>query len=138
VDAAFWGTMRWGYFRWGVYRDDWDKLLKAFESIASHDLTLRKLALGARDSTTGWRAKSYTESTIEGIFTTRAAGYVALPAGTYVKLDALLLTADGVAKGDEIQHSDGEYYEVKTVKPHSLGDSFWFRECDLTHLPLHT
>jgi len=130
--------MRWGYFRWGVYRDDWDKLLARFESIASHDLTLRKLSLGARDSTTGWRAKSYTESTIEGIFTTRAAGYVALPAGTYVKLDALLLTADGVAEGDEIQHSDGEYYEVKTVKPHPFGDSFWFRECDLTHLPLHT
>jgi len=138
VDAAFWGSMRWGYFRWGVYSTEWDILLNRFKSVASHDLTLRKLSLGSRDGTTGWRAKAFTESTIEGVFSVRGSASTPLPVGTYVKLDAVLLTADGVAVGDEIETSFGSYYEVKTVEPVPFGDSFSHRVCHLTHLPLHT
>jgi hypothetical protein len=58
-----------------------------------------------------------------------------LPPGTYVRTEALGLTADPVVEGDEIIVND-VYYEVKTVRLHYLGDGFYFRECDLTLLPL--
>lgn len=138
MDPAFWGTMRWGYFRWGVYRDDWDKLLRAFENIASHDLTLRKLSLGARDSTTGWRAKSFTESTIEGILATKGMLPSALPVGLSVRYDAVLRTADGVAEGDEIEDASSNFWEVKAVQDVTFGDSFVYRDCHLVKMPLHT
>lgn len=138
MNYAYWGTMRWGSFRWSVYRDDWDKMLDAFELIASHDLTLRKLSLGARDSTTRWRAKSYTESTIEGIFATKGMAPSTLPVGLYVRYDAVLRTADGVFEGDEIEDAFGNYWEVKAVEDHAIGDSFQYRDCHLVKMPLHT
>lgn len=137
MDAAKWDTMRWGHFRWGVYRNDWDRLLKVLSGVASHDITLRKLVLADRDSTTGWRIKSYTESTIEGAVIPRASSSEALKAGTFVRSDALLLTAAGVAKGSEIKDEFDNYYEVKAVRPIPIGDSFSHRECDLTLLPFH-
>ena len=131
--------MRWGYFRWGVYRPElWHNLLKQFEGVASCDVTRRKLVLSpTRDSTTGWRKQlDRTESTIEGVLIPRVAQHLALSAGTYVKLDALFFTADGLEVGDEIKTANNVYYEVKTVKPHPLGDTFYFRECQLTELSL--
>lgn len=137
MDPAKLGTMHLGEFRLGVTNDLWDQLLQKFENIASCDLTRRKLVLGDRDATTGWYAKTYVESTVESLFFPRGASRLALQAGTYVRLDAVLLTADPLERGDEIYHSSGDYYEVKGVKPYYVGESFYYRECDLTHLPLH-
>lgn len=138
MDPAFWGSARWGYTRWSSYRDDWDRLLQVIGGVALHDITLRKLSLGARDSTTGHRAKEYTESTVQGVLIPRASNSQALKAGTFVRSDALLLLADGVVEGDEIKDAFNKYYEVKAVRGLSVGDSFSHRECDLTFLPLHT
>lgn len=99
-------------------------------------VTRRELSLGARDDTTGWYAKDFTETNKEMIVIPRGATSMAVKAGVYVRLDAVGLAADVFVEGDEIVHGS-VYYEVKTVKPYYFGDSFWYRECDLTLLPLH-
>ena len=137
MDPARVGECRVGFFRVGVYRDDWDRLLAKFKAIGSCEVTRRKLGLGARDITTGLRAKNWSESTIEIILIPREAAHLVVPAGIYVRLHATALTADGLEEGDENKTSDNVYYEVKAVKEHSIGDSFSHRECDLIQLPLH-
>jgi len=99
------------------------------------EVTRRKLQLGTRDAVTGWYDKAHAESTQEMIVVPRGATSTALPAGVYVKLDAVGLTADPFEEGDEVNNDMGEYYEVKTILEHFLADSFWFRECQLTRLP---
>jgi len=93
--------------------------------------------LGARDDTTGWYAKSYAESTIKMVVVLRGANNLSLITGVYARLDAAGMTQDVVLVGDEIETSASEFYEVKTVKPYWVGDSFEYRACDLTELPLH-
>lgn len=105
--------------------------------VLTFNVTRRKLVLGTRDDTTGWYDVSYTESTIEMPVEDRGANALPLPAGTYVRLDALGMTADVVLEGDQIKTDDGRYYEVKTVREVWLADSFIRRDCDLTRLPLH-
>jgi hypothetical protein len=155
MDKAVVGYMRIGYFRIGVFDDDWDTLVQTCENLSSLsgsqawnklkkavtsmgltlNVTKRALTLGSADAITGWYAKSFTESTIEMILVQKGSTSSFLPPGTYVRTDALGLTADTVEEGDEIL-ANSKYYEVKTVRPHYLGDSFYYRECDLTLLPL--
>jgi len=140
-NPAEWDNCQWDFFRWDVKNSIFDDAVKAFENAHgtnSCNVTRRKLSLGARDSTTGWRAKSWTEDTVKGIFTPRGSTPTALKAGTYVRSDALLRTCAGFSEGDEVQTNDGKYWEVKAVR------EFWFaqnnfshRELDLTYLPLH-
>ena len=138
MDPAYWGTMRWGYFRWGSLHDEWDQLLSVFEGIGSCNVTRRKLSFGTRDATTRWREKLFTEDTVKAIYIPRSSAQQALKAGTYVRLDALLLTAAGFFEADEVKLPNGEYFEVKAKRDHySTPDSFSHRELDLTHLPLH-
>lgn len=141
MDVAEIGTARIGYFRVGCLNDVFDKLVSAFESRSggSCDVTLRVLSLGARDSTTGWRAKEYTESTIHMPVVPRGSSYLSLAPGTYVREDALGVCAAGCKLGDEVDLPNGDYYEVKGVRPHyHTPDDFAYREVDLTKLPLHT
>ena len=93
--------------------------------------------LGARDAVTGWYAKSFAESTIKMVVVPQGANNLSLRTGVYARLDAVGLTQDVVLVGDEIETAASEFYEVKTVKPHWIGDSFEHRSCDLTELPLH-
>jgi len=141
MDPAIVGTMRVGHFRIGVFRDDWDNLVKRVESVSgpiSLDVTRRELTLGTPDYTTGWYAKEWSDSTIQGILSSRSATHVLVAAGTYARTDYLLLTKDVVEESDEIKDASGNYYEVKPVRLRRIGDSFSHRECDLTHLPLHS
>ena len=137
VDTARVGTDTEWYARVDVYRDDWDRILKVFEDVASRDLTRRRLSLGTRDSTTGWYTKSFTEDTHEGVLIPKASSHLALRIGTYVRTDALLLTADCFEEGDEEKDAFEKYWEVKAVREVANGDSFSHRECDLARLPLH-
>jgi len=125
--------------RVGVYRpDDWDTLLKVFEGIASRDITRRRLVLGdTRDSITGWYPRSFTETTVEGVLIPRASSHLALKAGTYVRTQGLLLTADGFEECDEVKGGLSKYWEVKAVRDIPNGDSFSHRECDLSSMSLH-
>lgn len=102
-------------------------------------VTLRKLSLGSRDSVTGWYEKEYTEQArnIEMLIIPRSNTSLARRAGTYVRLDAVGLTCDGVAEGDEIKTDASVYYEVKAIREHFISNSFSRREVDLVQLPLH-
>lgn len=152
MDPAFWDTMRWDYFRWDSYSDEWDILLGVFEGITSTDwstllgvfeemgscnVTRRVLSLGSRDATTRWRAKTFAEDTVKAILIPRSSAQLALKAGTYVRTDALLLTAVAFYEGDEVKDAFNNYWEVKAVRDISVGDNFSHRECDLVLLPLH-
>lgn len=101
----------------------------------SFDVTLYTLQLGSRDSTTGWYQKNYSTSTITMPIVSRAAAHTPLPPGVHVRLDAVGLTQDPVYEGDEIKNAADQFYQVETIQPHYFGDSFWFRECQLTMLP---
>jgi hypothetical protein len=100
--------------------------------MASFDVTKRALALGSRDAWSGWHAKSWTESTIEMIIVPKGATRMALLAGVYPQLDAVGLTDDSVAVGDQIKDSTSTYYTIEAIKPHYWGDSLSHYECDLT------
>jgi len=131
--------MRLGYSRLSVYRPDWDRILKVFENIGSCDVTRRKLILGARNSTTRWRTKTWIESPVKAVFIPRASSGLALKVGTYVRTDALVLTAAGFEEGWEVKTADGKYWEVKAVRENFAAgtDSFSHRELDLTLMPFH-
>lgn len=138
MDTAIVGYCRIGYFRVGVFKPIWDQLAIKFINAtgASLDVTWKKLTLGEADSATGWYETEYTDSTIEMIILPRGSPYMHLAPGSYVREDAVGLTADVVVSGDLIETSDGVCYEVKGVRKQSVGTSFFYRECDLTLLPL--
>jgi len=98
---------------------------------------LRKLQLGVRDSVTGWYDKYYApDVTIEMLIISRGTSSYAIAVGSYVRLDALGLTADEIRIGDEVEQ-EATYYEVKAIRDHRIANSFSHRECDLTQLPMH-
>lgn len=141
MDSAKFGTACFSEARFSVYITDWDRLKNRLKRIGgiTTDLTRRVLKLGARDSTTGHRVKDFdTTFTIEGVLLDRGSQYLAVSVGTYVRTDALLLTADGVSLGDEILTKNLQYYAVKGKRDYHVGDSFSYREVDLTLLPMHT
>lgn len=137
MDKAFYGYARYGYARYNVYRPVWGRLKQGFKHLGSLNVTRRKLKLGSRDSTTGWYAKSYEESTIEMPIVPRGSSRSLLPAGSYVRTDALGFAVDPVVEGDEIETSSNEYWSVEAVREFFVvgGDSFSHREVDLSFLP---
>ena len=116
-----------------------DDIVKTFEDEGgSCDMTLRTLTLGSRDSETGWRAKSYSETNIKMIVTPRGTTSLNVVAGSFVRLDALGKTDSPVKAADEIKTKGGTYYEVKAVHEYYVTpDTVEYYECDLTKLPLH-
>jgi len=137
-DPAILGQCKLGFFRLGVKNHVFDNMVKSFEKEGSCNVTRRKLSLGARDSTTGWRAKSYNEDTVKAIHIPRSSAQSALKAGTYVRTDALEIVCAGFSEGDELKTPDNKYWEVKAVREFRITpNNFSHRELDLTFLPLH-
>jgi hypothetical protein len=85
---------------------------------------------------TGWRKVNWTESTIEMLIFDRTTGVTNLPAGAYIRTDALGMTADPCKEGDQV-FCHNSYYEVEGVKEVYDLDSFVRRDCDLAKLPLY-
>jgi len=123
--------------------DDWKAVKRGFTSISgvtSIDVTLRSLTVGnnaSRDDETGWRDKSFSESTIEMIVISRGANTLHLVPGLYAQTDAVGRTRDYAKLGDEIKTAAGVYYKVKSVRDNYVGDLLWHRDCDLTQFSLH-
>lgn len=138
-DKAVCGSCKCGFFRCGVKNSIFDDAVKRFENVHgsnSANVTRRRLSLGARDSTKGWRARSFAEDTVKGLFTARGSTPTQLRAGTYVRSEGLLQTCAGFSEGDEVYLPNGTYWEVKAVRDHYITpDNFAFRELDVTHLP---
>ena len=140
MDPAKCGDGRADYCRANVYVDYWDRLVKVLESVGgvSSDVTRRQLQLGGRDHTTGWYDKNWIEHTITSHLVPRSSSRIAVTAGTYVRQDALLFAVDPVKECDEIEDAFGKFWQVSAVREISHGDSFAYRECDLSYLPLHS
>jgi len=117
----------------------WSTLKKVFGNIGNIEITRRVLSLGSRDSTTGWRAKSWTESIIDMFIIPQSAQSLAAAAGYYVRTDALGLMnpSEEILVGDEVKNSNDEYYEVKTAPSPGIGDKRALYRCDLKKMPLH-
>lgn len=101
------------------------------------NVTRRALSLGSQDSVTGWYSKSFTDTTIEVIILPKGATFMALGMGFYAKYNLTGYTQDVVLEGDEIKDAANNYYEVKTIQENYVGDTFLFRELELTKLPMH-
>lgn len=103
----------------------------------SFDVTRRALSLGSQDSVTGWYGKSFADSTIEVIIVPKGTVFTVLGMGYYARHTLSGYTQDAVVEGDEIKDGQNVYYEIKTSQDHYIGDTFIFRECELSKLPIH-
>ena len=101
------------------------------------DVTRRRMYLGIRDSVTGWCAKNFVDTTIEMIIVPRGATEILSTVGTYARRDAVGVTMDAVEIGDKIFTESKVYCDVLAVQEHWLGDSFMYRACQLSMMPLH-
>ena len=136
MEQAVAGTAQADYSRASVYIDKWEQLIAAMGQQALIDVTRRALTLGDVDSTTGWFAKSYTETTIKGIIVPQGSSVSMGTVGVYARTAAALISVDVVREGDEIEAPDSIYYEVEAVRDYYEGDSFMFRVSDLSKLPM--
>ena len=100
-------------------------------------VTRRALSLGAIDDVTGWYAKSFSETEIEMIIVPKGSFFTVLGMGFYARHTLTGYTQDAVVEGDKIKDSADIYYEIKTVEDRYFGDSFIYRECELTKIPIH-
>jgi len=89
------------------------------------------LSLGSQDATTGWYAKSFSESTISMVILRRGQSFSAGGVGFYAVYDYTGFTADTVAEGDEIKDADSVYFTVKTVGAEKWGDQLSHYVCEL-------
>jgi len=121
--------------------EDWADVIAEFTDVtgvSNCNVTLRSLSLGVRDTITGWRAKSFSESTIEMIIISRGANAMHLIPGLYAQTDAVGRTRnETINMGDEVKTAADVYYEVKVIHDIHIGDLLWHRDCDLAELPLH-
>jgi hypothetical protein len=101
------------------------------------DVTRRALSLGAQDTTTGWYAKSFSETTIKMIILPKGSSIIGLPTGNYAKYEHTGFTANTVAEGDEIKDANGSYYEIETVEEAWWLDAFSHFICGLSKMPMH-
>ena len=117
----------------------WAKLVRIFErKRGSCDVTYRTLVLGNRDAETGWRAKSYTESTKKAILVARGDTHTALPSGTYVRSDWLILLPPDLSPKayDQLKTAGNVYFELEAVRERMLTpDTVEYHEVDVSKLP---
>ena len=100
-------------------------------------VTRRALSLGDLDSVTGWYAKTFAETTIEMIIRPKGSSFNVLGMGFYARHTLTGFTQDAVVEGDEVKDSGNVYYEIKMAQEHYFGNSFFYRECELSKLPIH-
>jgi len=86
---------------------------------------------------TGWYAKSFAETTIEMITAPRGTHFMVLGMGFYARHSLSGFAQDPVVEGDEIKDAMAVYYEAKSIQERNLGDTFFYRECELSKLPIH-
>jgi len=136
---ARWDESEWENFRWNVYTNRWEN------SIGKKMRTLYRGILNtevARDTTTGRREPVFTNAgyqAITGILSEKNNPSLYLPAGVVGRLDAVLVTFDGMFIGDHVWDADTEkeYYVADLPVEHTDPDvgGFAFRVCQLTYLP---
>jgi len=94
--------------------------------------------LGSRDSTTGWRAKTFSESIIECFEFNRGDHRSFQGVGFYAAEDKMFLTADPVNLYDQLEPRTSEYFLVESVRKvyAPTPDNFFCRDVQCSALPL--
>lgn len=123
-----------------------DEAIAELEAIegASANVTLRTLTLGSRVATgsgvytTGWRATTYSTSTIKTIILPQGSSHIFLGAGLYAAEDALGIidSSASVKLGDQIKSSDNRYYTIKGLQKQYWLNKFAFWKATLSEQPL--
>ena len=128
-------------FRVGVWYDRFDTALNTLKRalpVVSFNVDYRRMLLGDRDATTGWRTVTYDTADTRDMLminpSTRANIFTV--SGLLSSYSVAGLTADPVYLGDRVNNEEG-VFEIVNIKIHALGDSFLYRECELEHLPAH-
>ncbi len=115
-----------------------DVLRKKWEEIGSTaDVTLRTLSLGAPNATTGWYAKTFSESTIKAYIIPRGLQRFILAVGHYTNQDAVAFSKTEMLEGDELEDQNNNFYRVLTIKHHSVLSEGVFYEAELSMMELH-
>jgi hypothetical protein len=106
--------------------------------LTSCDVTRRELTLGARDPVTGHCAKEWAETTIKGVIRPRGASFSSGGVGYIAKYPHTFFTNYVIAEGDEIKDAWNRYYQIHTVEPDGIGDSFNHYTCNAEKLEFHS
>jgi hypothetical protein len=111
---------------YGILENKWTELG------ATADITKRTLSLGAPDAITGWYAKTFAESTVQGFIIPKGLNSFLLMPGIYVRYDAICITKTAFIQRDEVTDAAGNVYVVESFKKHRFLDTFAFYELQLT------
>ena len=134
---ARWDQAGWDHFRWDTIEVSWDKLF--YRSSRSFTRRLANWNV-LPDPITGWRRPEYDAQTIYGVLVERGGSLPAFASGVVMKMDAVLLTMDGVDPMDQIGDNPPlKIWQVDEIEEHTdtrLG-GFAFRVCHLHRLMLH-
>lgn len=98
-------------------------------------VTKKTLALGAGDATTGWYAKTYSNTSISMFIIPRALQFTVLKHGLFVEHDAVGFTKSALKEGDIIEDDAGNEYLALAVRDHNILSQFMFNQVDLKKLP---
>jgi hypothetical protein len=99
--------------------------------VTSTSLTRRALSLGARDTTTGHCAKTFTETTISGCIQETGSDTIGPSVGYYTRYPHTGYIPDVVHEGDELKDANNEYYLVRSARQLWYADQFQGYVCNL-------
>lgn len=102
------------------------------------DYSVKRLepVLGPRDSVTGLKGITWSESTIEMKIVKRGAAGFTTPAGYYGRIEFYGWCCDPVFEFEQIVH-ESDRYEIKYVHENWDGDNFLWRDCALTLMSIY-
>ena len=106
--------------------------------MADASVTRRELSTGARDTVTGHCAKSFAETTIKGVIRPRGASFSSGGIAYIAKYPHTFFTNYVIAEGDEIIDKWLKYFQIQTVEPDGIADSFDHYTCNAEKLEFHS
>jgi hypothetical protein len=121
-----------GRCRAGVYTNVWEDLLI---NLGQQTFTRQHPTKGARDTTTGWYAMTWTDSDVNGVFRESGSSLIGLPAGVVCRTDAVFVCIDPMLSVDRLYDPRTALtYEVygrpREAMDHEVG-GFAYREVQL-------
>ena len=103
--------------------------------MTSYTVTLYKLFLGDQDTTTGHYDMGYTIHSISCALFPSGGAFNFGSLGFHTVNGSVGFTEYDVDEGDVILDGFGKYFEVKSLKPWTSGNTFSFYELDLVEKP---
>lgn len=99
--------------------------------MASFQVTLYSLFLGAQDTETGWFQKGYIIQTVTMAVIPKGSTHFLSGLGYYSRHDAVGFTNFTVKVGDYIKDSFDTHYLIVGLQPHTWGNVYAYTACAL-------